>query len=85
MNDDFTPFNSIYNGLKSVLDDIECELDNDIVKEGQAGTDDGWSQEIPDDVFDTAPNILVQQIKNQEKINSQSQNWENGGDLFGKR
>lgn len=77
-----TQFNGIYNGLKSVLDDIEGELDNDIVKEGQKGTDTGWCKEIPDDVFDTAPNILVQQINNQEKINKQNQDWENGGSLF---
>lgn len=82
MNNDMTQFNGIYNGLKSVLDDIEGELDNDIVKEGQKGTDNGWCKDIPDDVFDTAPNILVQQIENQEKINKQNQDWENGGNLF---
>lgn len=76
-----TQFDGIYNGLKSVLDDIEGELDNDIVQEGQKGTDNGWSKDIPDDVFETAPNILVQQIKNQEKINKQN-DWNNGGNLF---
>lgn len=82
---DTTQFNSIYNGIKSVLDDVSSELDNDIVQEKQAGTDTGWCKDIPDDVFDTAPNILVQQIKNQEKISKQNQDWENGGDLFGKK
>lgn len=85
MDNDFTQFNSIYNGLKSVLNDIGGELDNDIVKEGQAGTDTGWCKDIPDDVFETAPNLLVQQIENQEKINNKQQDWQNGGDLFGKR
>lgn len=69
MNDDVTQFNSIYNGIKSVLDDVESELDHDIVKEGQAGTDNGWSQEIPDDIFDDSPNFLVYQIKLQEAQN----------------
>ena len=69
MNDDFTQFNSIYNGIKSVLDDVESEIDNDIVKEGQAGTDNGWSKEIPDDIFEDSPNILVYQIKLQEAQN----------------
>lgn len=85
MNNDFTEFNSIYNGLKSVLDDVSGELDNDIVKERQAGTDTGWCKDIPDDIFETAPNILVQQIENQEKINNKQQDWQNGGDLFGKK
>lgn len=82
MNNDFTEFNSIYNGLKSVLDDVESELDNDIVQEGQKSTDSGWCKEIPDDVFETAPNLLLQQIENQEKINKQNQDWQNGGSLF---
>lgn len=65
MNDD-SQLNSIYKGIKSVLDDVEGELDNDIVKEGQAGTDSGWSKDIPDDIFEDSPNFLVYQMKIQE-------------------
>lgn len=61
-----TDLNTIYGGLKSVLDEVESELDHDIVQEGQAGTDNGWSQEIPDDIFDDSPNFLVYQIKLRE-------------------
>lgn len=80
MNDDFTQFNSIYNGIKSVLDDVESELDHDIVKEGQKGTDTGWSKEIPDDIFEDSPNFLVYQMKMQETQNKALEENKNGNE-----